>query len=477
MDRLSGLDASFLYLETPQTHMHVAMAAILDPSAMPGGYSFEKIVDLIAGRIHLLPPFRRRLLKVPFDLHHPVWVEDPDFDIIHHVRRVALPAPGGLEELGAMAGRITSTPLDRSRPLWEAWVIEGLQNGFFALLAKVHHSAVDGVSGAGLLVHLFDLERVPSDPRRPPPPRDVEPLPSEMDLFREAALARLKQPVELVRLAGRTAKAVFDVAKKRRDPEATAGGTPLRAPRTPFNAAVTARRNAAFSRVSLDDIKRVKNAAGSTVNDVVLAVCAGALRRYLAGRGALPETPLLAVCPISVRGSGPTYGSNTVSAMFTSLATNVADPLERLRIISQSTRGAKDEHNAIGAQTLQSWAEFAAPTTFHVAARFYTRLKLADKHRPIHNLVISNVPGPPFPIYLAGAEVVALYPMGPVMEGAGLNVTVMSYRGRIDFGFMVASELMPDVWDLARAVEPAVNELLEAACRPRADEPLAAGGG
>lgn len=460
MERLSGLDASFLYLETPQMHMHVAMMAILDPSEMPGGYSFDKVQELIASRVHKLAPFRRRLMRVPFDLHHPVWVDDPHFDIIHHVRRVAVPAPGGPKELGAIAGRINSTPLDRSRPLWEAWVVEGLEDGKFAVLVKVHHAAVDGVSGASLLVNLFTLQQ---DEAIPPAPaaREVEPLPDDGELFRHAIRARAKQPATLFRLAGETVKAFTGVARSRREPTAHPGATPLTAPRTPWNAAIGAKRNAAFARVDLAGIKAIKRAHGTTVNDVVLAITAGALRRYLIEHHRLPSDPLIAVCPISVHGQDEESSHNKVSALFTSLATNIEDPLERLQAIQSVTRGAKQEHNALGAHMLQDWAELAAPATFTMASRFYMRMKIADKHRPIHNLVISNVPGPPFPIYLAGAKLEAAYPMGPVMEGAGLNVTVMSYLGNVDFGFMVDAELVPDVWDMAEAVEPAYAELLE----------------
>lgn len=469
MERLSGLDASFLYLETPQMHMHVAMMAILDPTDMPGGYSFEKVQELIASRVHMLPPFRRRLMRVPFDLHHPVWVEDPHFDIIHHVRRVAVPAPGGPVELGAIAGRINSTPLDRSRPLWEAWVIEGLENGRFAVLIKVHHAAVDGVSGTSLLVNLFTLQR--DEKVAPPPPvAEAEALPDDGELFRHALRARAKQPATLLKLANETVRAFTGVARSRREPEAHPGATPLTAPRTPWNAAIGAQRNAAFARVDLAGIKTIKRAHGTTVNDVVLAITAGALRRYLAGKSRLPSDPLIAVCPISVHGQDEESAHNKVSALFTCLATDIDDPVERLLAIRRVTSGAKQEHNALGAHMLQDWAELAAPATFAVASRFYTRMKIADKHRPIHNLVISNVPGPPFPIYLAGAKLDAAYPMGPVMEGAGLNVTVMSYLGNVDFGFMVDAQLVPDVWDMATAVEPAYLELLASVTESATDE-------
>lgn len=462
MERLSGLDASFLYFETPESPLQIGMMAVLDPAGVPGGYSFDRILNHLASRAHLIAPFRRRLVPVPFNLDHPVWVDDPHFDIIHHVHRVGLPAPGGVQELCAMAGRIMSTSLDRSRPLWEAWMIEGLEGGKVAMLAKVHHSGVDGASGAGLLVHLFDLEREPRSVSIPPE-SPGEPIPTELELVRNAIQSQLQRPRKLVRLVQRTALAVRDVVRRASEPDVAWGAAPLTAPRTHFNAATTARRAVAVAQVPLEDIKTVKRAFGTTVNDVVLAVCAGALRRYLEGRNALPEQPLIAVVPISVRSAEELDRvTNKVSAMFTSLLTHVPDPVERLRGICRVTRGAKETHNAIGADMLQTWAEFAAPTTFHLASRFYTRFRLADRHRPVHNVVISNVPGPPFTLYLAGAELEALYALGPIMQGAGLNITVVSYRGSVDFGFTVSADLVPDVWDLANAVAPAVEELVQA---------------
>lgn len=462
MERLSGLDASFLYFETPESPMQVAMMAVLDPSGVPGGYSFEKIMAHFSNRAHLIAPFRRRLVPVPFNLDHPVWVDDPHFDVIHHVHRVGVPAPGGAQELCALVGRIISSSLDRSRPLWEAWVIEGLEGGKVALVAKVHHAGVDGASGAGLLVHLFDLERESSRVSLPPE-SPGEPIPTELDLVRGAIQAQLQRPKKFMRVVQRTAQAVRDVMARRFEPDLHWGAAPLTAPRTHFNAATTARRSVATARIPLEDIKLVKRAFDTTVNDVVLAVCAGALRRYLQGRNTLPERPLIAVVPISVRSADETeHVTNKVSAMFTSLLTHVADPVERLYGIRKVTRGAKQTHNAIGADMLQNWAEFAAPTTFHLASRFYTRFRLADRHRPVHNLVISNVPGPPFTLYLAGAELESLFAFGPVMQGAGMNITVVSYRGSVDFGFTVSADLVPDVWDLANAVKPAVDELVQA---------------
>ena len=290
-------------------------------------------------------------MRVPFDLHHPVWVEDPDFDIIHHVRRVSCPAPGGPKELAAICARITSTPLDRSRPLWEVWVIEGLADGRFAFLTKVHHCAVDGASGAELMVHLFSTER-DAPPFLPPVrPASPEPLPTEMELVRDAVTSRLRQPMEMLRLARHTVETFAGIVRRRRDPDSVVGATPLTAPRTRFNGAITAQRSIAFARVPLAPVKAIRKAFGVTVNDVVLAICAGTLRRYLDRHGELPPESLVAVCPISVRdGRKPARSANRVSAMFTSLATDLADPIARLRAIQNVTRGAKEEHNAVGAR-------------------------------------------------------------------------------------------------------------------------------
>jgi diacylglycerol O-acyltransferase / wax synthase len=462
VERLSGLDASFLYFETPALHMHVALTAVFDPSTVPGGYSFETVKQFIASRLHLVPPFRRRVVEVPFRLNHPVWVEDPDFDLDFHLRRVGAPSPGGRSELAELAGQLASIPLDRSRPLWELWVVEGLADGNVAVVAKVHHCAVDGVSGAELMVNLFDLDPAGRE-IEPPPAREPERLPTDPELVGYALSSRLRRQAQLVPLLGATARTLGTLVRRHRDPGTVVGAVPLTAPRTPFNAAISPHRRVAFGQVSLNDVKAIKNAVGCTVNDVILAVVAGAMRRYLDKRDELPGDPLVAVCPVSVRTEAEEGETNNrVSAMFTTLATDVADPLERLRRISQVTRGAKEDHNAIGARFLQDWAEHAAPSTFALASRLYSSLHLADRQRPIHNLIISNVPGPPFPLYFAGAQLLAAYPMGPVMEGAGINVTVMSYMEQVDIGFMVDRELVPDVGDLPVHVDAAMEELLTA---------------
>ena len=462
VERLSGLDASFLYFETPSMHMHVAMTAIFDPSTMPGGYRFEKIKDFIASRLHLVPPFRRRVVEVPFRLHHPIWVEDPHFDLDYHIRRIGAPSPGGHRELAEVAAQIASTPLDRKRPLWELYVVEGLADGNIGVVTKMHHCAVDGVSGAELMVNLFDLDPEGREVE-PPEPRQPELVPSEVELVTHALASRLRRQASLVPLLGSTARTVSTLVSRHRDPHAVVGAVPLTAPPTPWNRAITPHRRMSFTRVSLNDVKRIKNQVGCTVNDVVLGLMGGALRRYLDAHGVLPDTPLVAVCPVSVRSEEETgQTNNKVSAMFTSLATHVADPIERLHVIHDVTKGAKEDHNVVGAHLLQDWAEYAAPTTFALAARLYSGMNLSDRHRPIHNVVISNVPGPPFPLYYAGAKLEYTLPMGPVMEGAGLNITVLSYMDHVDIGFMACRELVPDVWDLVDHTEAAMAEMLAA---------------
>jgi WS/DGAT/MGAT family acyltransferase len=462
MERLSGMDATFLYIETPAGHMHVAMVGIYDVSTMPGGYSFDRIKSHIAERLQVVPPFRRRLVEVPFQFHHPVWIEDPNFNLNYHVRRIGCPAPGGRRELGEVAAQIASIPLDRTRPLWEAWVIEGLKQDRVGFVVKVHHAAIDGASGAEIMTALYDLgpEAAPLEPVEIP----TERIPNDAELVGYAAMSKLRRAKEAVPLIGRTVQSVANMVGRVRNPDEHHGAVPLTAPRTPFNHSIGPHRSVAFARVPLDETKAVKEALGVKVNDVVLALCSGTLRRYLELHGGIPEEPLVAVCPVSVRAEEELGTSgNKVSAMFASLATDVDDPGERLRTICDSTDGAKQDHNAIGARMLTDWAEWAAPKTFGLASRLYSSMNLADSHRVIHNLVISNVPGPPFPLYLAGAELVAAYPMGPIIDGAGLNITVLSYRDHVDIGFLADRDLVPDVWDLAALVQPAFDELKELA--------------
>lgn len=462
MERLSGLDAFFLYMETEAVHMHVALTAVLDPSGMPGGYSPAKIQARIAERIHLVPFFTKKLVVPPLQIHHPYWVDDQNFRIVNHVRHVTLPKPGGPHELGRLTGDIASAPLDRRRPLWELFVIDGLYDGNIALVAKVHHSCLDGVAGVDTIMNFFDLER--DAPPTEAAETEPEPAPTEREVVADAIRQRLHEFRNFVPLARKTARNVAAVRRARKVEHQAPGGTPLAAPQTPFNGSLTPSRNVAYSQVSLDEVKKVKGAFGCTVNDIVLAICAGALRRYLLAKDELPERPLLATCPVSVRSDDEhDEHNNKLSGFYTSLCTDIEETTERVRAIQTVTDAAKREHEMVGVSMLSEWADVADPTLFNAGMSLYARSKLADRHRPIHNLMISSIPGPTFPIYMAGAEMVRAYPMGPVLEGSGLNITVMSYVDHIDFGFMVCDDLLPDVWVLAAQIPSAFEEIKEAA--------------
>ena len=451
MERLSGLDASFLYLESPAQLMHVCGLLLLDPSTMPDGYAFDRLRDDLDRRVRGIPAFRRKLRTVPLGIDHPVWIGDTDFDIDRHVHRLAVPAPGGAAELAELCAHVAGIPLDRSRPLWEMHVVEGLASGQVAVFTKMHHASVDGVSGANMISALCSLE-----PDAPP----LDPggqgdgiaghVPGDLELFARGVVSTAARPWRALGLIRPTASLVSRTIARAR--AGTAMAAPLTAPRTPFNGNISGHRSVAFGDLSLDRIKEVKNAVeGATVNDVVLAVSGGALRRYLQDRGALPGTSLLASVPVSVHGRPEvSRGTNRVSTIFARLGTDVADPVERLRTLARSNAHAKEHFGAIPADTLQEWAQFAAPRTFGLAVRVVAGLKLADKGPVIHNLVISNVPGPPVPLYFLGARIDGVYPLGPIFHGAGLNITVMSSAGKMHVGLIACRDAIPDLDRLAQ---------------------------
>jgi diacylglycerol O-acyltransferase len=462
MERLSGLDASFLYLESPAQLMHVCGVLLLDPATIPGGYSFERLREDLEQRVRGIPAFHRKLRPVPLEIDHPVWVEDTDFDIDRHVHRLAVPSPGGMEELGELAAHMAGIPLDRSRPLWEMCVIEGLGSGQLAIFTKMHHATVDGVSGANMISVLCSLE--PGAPLLDlgDTAQVSAHAPSDLELFGRGVLANVLKPWQLARLVRPTTSLVARTIERVR--AGTAMAAPLTAPRTAFNGNISGRRSVAFADLSLDRIKEVRHAVeGATVNDVVLAVSGGALRRYLEHRGDLPASSLLASVPVSVHGtSAIAGGTNKVSTIFARLGTDVADPVARLQGLATANAHAKEHHNAIPADTLQEWAQFAAPRTFGFAVRMVASLKLAEKGPVIHNLVISNVPGPPVPLYFMGARIDALYPLGPIFHGAGLNITVMSSNGKMHVGLIGCRDALPDIVDLAAEFEVELDALYDA---------------
>lgn len=477
MERLSGLDASFLYLETPNNHMHVGTLMLAQlPENHRGGY-FEAVKAMVVQRLHLAPAYRRRLLPVPFDIDHPIWIEDPDFDLDFHMRHIAVPPPGDFAQLLGQVAQLHSRPLDRSRPLWEFYLIDGLPDRQVAVYAKVHHSAVDGVSGTELLVSLLDLTPEPRKVAPPDKPWRAERAPHEAELLARAALHGVVQPLAMLRRLPKVLGYALNIGRRVLEPGATLPPVPFQAPRTRFNRGITPHRRLAVDTLPLVRIKALKTALGVTVNDIVLALCAGALRRYLADKGELPEKPLIGFCPISVRnGDQKAQQTNRVSGMLVSLATNIADPLARVRAIRASTADAKALHKALPADLLRDWSLFAAPLVATQAARLYARYKIADYHRPPFNVIISNVPGPGFPLYLAGAEISHIYPVSIPTDGLGMNITVLSYRNGIEFGITADRDAVPDVDRLVALVGPALAELEAAAAAPVPLRPASAKG-
>ena len=460
---MSGTDASFLYFETPTSHMHVLGTIVVSTKDRPG-WSADDVVALIRARLDLLPVFRRRIATATLRLHHPVWVDVKHVDVAEHVSRVHCPAPGTLRELAAEVSAFAARQLDRSRPLWECLVVEGLADDRAAVVLKVHHCAVDGVAAGKILGALFDLsaegrteaELVGARAAARSKDRDE---PGLVDVALHTAGGIVARPLNLARLLPATGKALMGLVSHRRDTDG--GAVPLVAPRAPFNGSLTAGRTAAFVSVPLADVKRVKAAVGGTFNDAVTALCGGAFREYLLAKDELPESSLIAVVPVSVRAGDDDEGANRVSAMFTVLGTDLADPVERLHAVRQANRVAKGDQAAVGDELVMRFGEITPPLTMTLAARVYSGLRLADRHPVVHNVVVSNVAGPPFQVFLAGLPVVGLYPLGPVLEGPGLNVTVVSYADSVGIG-LIASDKVTDLDDLAAAFPRALAATLDA---------------
>jgi diacylglycerol O-acyltransferase / wax synthase len=484
--QLTGLDAQFLALETPRQYGHVGGLAVYDPSTAPGGQmTLLDVQRHIGERLPLLPPFRWRLVGVPLGLDYPYWIEDPDFDLDFHVRELAIPAPYTDAKLAEQVARIFARPLDRARPLWELYLIHGLEDGKVAMLTKIHHAVIDGVSGAEILSALLD----PSPEGRELPPGDLgdgERCPSDMEMLGRGVLGVPRYPLRVARGLPRTlpnleevplfgslpgagmvgrVTALAERAVGRREAQVLERPK-LRAPRTSFNGRVSPHRRFAFGQLELDAVKQVKNVHDCTVNDVVVTLCAGAVRRWLIEHDELPDEPLVAQIPISVRTEEErgTYG-NRVSLMSAPLFTNVADPIERLMQTHLGLRALKERHKALPAELMQDATQFIPPAVFGLASRATASLA-SGRTRPVWNLVISNVPGSQFPLFSAGARLDANYPVSVITDGMGLNITVMSYCGRLDFGIVADREQMPDVWSLIDWLGEALDELLPARREP-----------
>jgi diacylglycerol O-acyltransferase / wax synthase len=457
-ERLAPLDVSFLYMEGPTTAMHVGGVAVLDPPE--GGFDHAALVELISQRIAMVPRYRQKVRWVPGRLANPVWVDDEDFDVTYHVRRSALPKPGNRAQLRELVGRLQSRQLDRNRPLWEVYLVEGLEGGRVAIVTKTHHAMVDGVSAVDIGTVILDLT---------PTPREVpvddwapEPAPSGLALMTGAAVDFLKRPTGAIDTAR---SAVVDVKATAGRVAGLAGGVlasartlAKQAPSSPLNATISEQRRFGMAATELDDYKRVRKAHGGTVNDVVLATVSGALRAWLLTRGesVTPTTTVRAMVPVSIR-TDDQRGQlgNRVSSYFVDLPVGEGNPVMRLHQVSFAMRGHKESGQAVGADALVQLSGFAPPTIHSLGARVASQMS-----RRAYNLVVTNVPGPQFPLYAAGARMLEMYPVVPLSKGQAVSIGLTSYDGGVYYGLNADRDAMPDVDVLAQLLEESLAELL-----------------
>jgi diacylglycerol O-acyltransferase / wax synthase len=457
-DRLTGLDASFLHLEDSSSHMHVAGVMLFEGPPPP----YDELLDVFERRLPLVPRYRQRLAFVPLGQGRPRWVDDPHLNLRYHVRSTALPSPGSEEQLQNLAGRVFSQQLDRDKPLWEVWLVEGLEGGRFAMLSKTHHALVDGISGVDIISVLFDTSPEPAAPPDPGRRWLPRPLPSSAQLLGEALVERATVPGEVARSARAIFRGPRQVANSLVNAAAGVGAMAWAglnpAPESPYNGDIGPHRRFTWVRADLAEVKAIKNELGGTVNDVVLSSVAGALGRHLRRRGHPTDgVELKAMVPVSVR-SDDERGQlgNKVAAMMAPLPVWCQEPVARLDIVREEMKHLKEGGQAVGAQVLTDLTRFAPTTVMAQASRLMGRQRM-------FNLVVTNVPGPQFPLYLMGREAKDPFPMVPLAKGQGVGIAIMSYNGKMNFGLVGDYDVMHDIDDLAQDLHEALAELAEAA--------------
>ncbi len=488
MKQLSGLDVSFLNMETATSWGHVSSLSVYGrPADDPDFNPYEVFKAQLESKLPLLEPFRRRLVEVPFGLDRPYWINDPDFELDFHIRHLAVPGNGGPKQVGELISRLIARPMDRTRPLWEVYIIEGLPDDDFGVFSKMHHSTIDGAAGAEML----SMIHAPEDPDAGPDTWQPEQPPSSQELLTRTAVELARSPAKAVRLQvkalselGRVTetRGFTEVANQiRRGLPGPAGSlvrkllgderpvdqdTPpllptMGGPRTPFNATISGQRRFEYRSTPLEHVKQIKTASGATVNDVVMAVCAGALRRYLDSHDALPERNLVAMVPVSIRtGDETEKWSNRVSAIFSELPTTLDSAADRLTSVHEAMIDAKGQFDLMPADMLSDMSDLAPPALAVRAARLAARTRIADRTNPPANLIISNVPGPRTPLGLpGGAPLKHYYPVSTIVDGQGLNITVQSYVDTLDFGLVACRKLVPDVDVLADLLIDEISEL------------------
>jgi WS/DGAT/MGAT family acyltransferase len=460
--QISGSDAAFLYAESPTSPMHIATLNIVE-----GSLKFEDFRSIVKSKMHLIPKFRQRLMNVPMNLDYPYWVNDPNFDIDLHLTRIRLPDPANWKTLRKMTSTIFSAPLDLRRPLWSVHFIEGLDEiaqvpkGSVAILSKVHHVMIDGSSGVGIMGVLFDKDEDAKAKTAPKPVKfEPDPLPDDLSLLLKSGYGFFKNPFKLPVTLAETAFAFMKSKASKTlsiQKEFTTARYPV--PITIFNGSISARRTWGTAILSFDRVNTLRKKSGGSVNDIIVAICAGAIRKYLLEKEKLPLQPLVANVPISIRNENDKSTGNKIANMMIQLATHIEDPLERLEYIMEQTMLGKSRHKTMGAKTLGKMADAVPFGLANLAAGLYSKYNIKDLHRPPFNVTITNVPGPRNLLYLNGHKVVSMFGLTPVVDGFGLIIAAFSYNGQLTITATSDAKTMPDADKFARYIRDAANEL------------------